>query len=50
MPDKEIHFPHKYLEKHQLDIYWPAIVEHGTARVEAIAFYQSIERNDKGNI
>ncbi len=50
VPDKEIHFPHKYLEKHQLDIYWPAIVEHGTARVEAIAFYQSIERNDKGNI
>jgi deoxyribodipyrimidine photo-lyase len=50
VPDKAIHFPHKYLEQHQFDVYWPAIVEHGVARIEAISFYQSIERNNEGNI
>ncbi len=48
VPDKEIHFPHKYLKKHQLGVYWPAIVEHSIARAEALAFYQAIEKSKEG--
>lgn len=40
IPDKVIHFPHAYIEKHNLDLYWPAIVEHKSARLQAIAFYK----------
>jgi len=49
VPDKEIHFPHKYMKKHQLGGYWPAIVEHSIARAEALAFYQAIEKSKEGN-
>nr|WP_211664960.1 deoxyribodipyrimidine photo-lyase [Litorilituus lipolyticus] len=44
VPEKYIHFPHKYLEEHQLNVYWSAIVEHSVARTEALAFYQAIEK------
>lgn len=40
IPDKEIHFPHQYIEKHKLNIYWPALVEHKSARLNAIEFYK----------
>ena len=40
VPDKHIHFPHQYIKKNQLAIYWPAMVEHKTARAQALAFYQ----------
>ncbi len=40
IPDKNIHFPHQYIEKHQLECYWPAIVEHKQARVKALSFYK----------
>lgn len=40
IPDKEIHFPHGYIEKHTLNVYWPAIVEHKKARLQALAFYK----------
>lgn len=40
VPDKKIHFPHQYIADKQLDIYWPAIVEHKTARLNALAFYK----------
>jgi len=42
VPDKVIHFPHHYLNKQGLSIYWPAIVEHKEARLAALAFYQSV--------
>ena len=37
---KHIHFPHQYIENQQLSLYWPAIVEHKTARLQALAFYK----------
>jgi deoxyribodipyrimidine photo-lyase len=37
---KDIHFPHQYIKKNLLSIYWPAIVEHKEARVKALAFYK----------
>jgi deoxyribodipyrimidine photo-lyase len=37
---KDIHFPHQYIQKNQLNIYWPAIVEHKEARIKALAFYK----------
>lgn len=40
VPDKEIHFPHDYLAKHNMKTYWPAIVEHKQAREQALAFYK----------
>jgi deoxyribodipyrimidine photo-lyase len=40
IPDKEIHFPHAYMNKHSLNLYWPAIVEHKTARLQALNFYK----------
>lgn len=43
VPDKHIHFPHGYLaQHHQSDDYhgyWPAIVDHKSARDQALAFY-----------
>ena len=44
---KDIHFPHKYLQKHKLAIYWPAIVDHSSARIQALNFYQLIEKKEK---
>lgn len=40
LPDKEIHFPHAYLAKHNLKNYWPAIVDHKQARLAALDFYR----------
>ena len=40
IPDKEIHSPHKFIDKNQLAIYWPTIVEHKTARLMALDFYK----------
>lgn len=40
IPDKHIHFPHKYLKEQGLKIYWPAIVEHKDARAKALAFFK----------
>jgi deoxyribodipyrimidine photo-lyase len=37
---KDIHFPHQYIRKNKLNIYWPAIVEHKEARIKALAFYK----------
>ncbi len=44
---KDIHFPHKYLQTHKLDVYWPAIVDHASARTKALTFYKSIESKEK---
>jgi deoxyribodipyrimidine photo-lyase len=40
MPVKDIHFPHKYIESQKLNLYWPPIVEHKAARLQALAFYK----------
>lgn len=40
VPNKEIHFPHSYIKKNNLTVYWPAMVEHKEARLNAIAFYK----------
>lgn len=40
IPDKQIHFPHQYLAKQKLSLYWPPIVEHKEARINALAFYK----------
>ncbi|WP_371188627.1 deoxyribodipyrimidine photo-lyase [Thalassotalea maritima] len=40
VPDKHIHFPHEYIEQHNLECYWPAIVDHKQARLRALAFYK----------
>jgi deoxyribodipyrimidine photo-lyase len=40
IPSKDIHFPHGFIDKNELDTYWPAIVEHKQARVKALAFYK----------
>jgi len=40
LPDKEIHFPHPYIAKENLALYWPAIVEHKPARLAALEFYR----------
>ena len=46
VPLKYLHFPHQYLAEHNLQHhYWPAIVEHKAARLEALAFYQSTLNN-----
>lgn len=41
VPDKHIHFPHDYLEKNGRHEYWPAIVDHKTARQTALDFYKA---------
>ena len=38
--DKAIHFPHQYIKDNELNVYWPAIVEHKEARLKALAFYK----------
>ncbi|ARD44645.1 deoxyribodipyrimidine photo-lyase [Colwellia sp. PAMC 21821] len=40
LPDKEIHFPHQYIAKEKLSLYWPAIVDHKEARLAALDFYR----------
>lgn len=40
LPDKQIHFPHKYIKQHNLSIYWSEIVDHKEARLNALAFYK----------
>lgn len=40
IPTKELHFPHKYIAKMNLKVYWPAIVDHKEAREKALNFYQ----------
>lgn len=40
VPDKYIHFPHDYLAGTQETNYWPAIVDHKSARQQALNFYQ----------
>lgn len=40
LPDKEIHFPHQYIAKEKLTLYWPAIVDHKQARLAALEFYR----------
>jgi deoxyribodipyrimidine photo-lyase len=40
LPDKDIHFPHHFIKKNKLDIYWPTIVEHKEARLNALDFYK----------
>lgn len=40
IPNKEVHFPHNFITKNKLKLYWPAIVEHKVARVNALAFYK----------
>ncbi len=40
LPDKEIHFPHQYIAKTKLSLYWPAIVDHKQARLAALDFYR----------
>lgn len=40
IPDKEIHFPHSFISKNKINAYWPAIVEHKEARLQALAFYK----------
>jgi len=40
LPDKEIHFPHQYIAKEKLTLYWSAIVDHKQARLAALEFYR----------
>ena len=40
VPDKHIHFPHAFIKKQHLSTYWPAIVDHKEARLNALAFYK----------
>lgn len=40
IPDKEIHAPHSFIKKSNLDIYWPTIIEHKEARLMALDFYK----------
>jgi len=40
VPAKLIHFPHKYLEDRQLNVYVKPLVDHKTARLRALAFYK----------
>ncbi len=42
IPIKHIHFPHEYIGKNGIQGYWPAIVEHKTARLNALEFYKAI--------
>jgi deoxyribodipyrimidine photo-lyase len=41
LPSKQIHFPHPYLaDTDQTDLYCPPIVDHKTAREQALGFYK----------
>lgn len=41
VPLKYLHFPHEYLQQSENNNYWPAIVEHKSARLKALAFYKA---------
>lgn len=41
--NKDIHFPHKVIKSEKIKAYWPAIVDHKTARENALDFYKSKE-------
>ncbi len=45
--NKDIHFPHKVIKSEKLNVYWPAIVDHKTARQNALDFYKSSETSNK---
>lgn len=40
VPAKHIHFPHEYLAKQDSHDYWPAAVDHKSARQAALDFYK----------
>lgn len=40
IPDKDIHFPHQFIKKNNMDIYIEPIVDHKEARLKALAFYK----------
>ncbi|TYK66207.1 deoxyribodipyrimidine photo-lyase [Colwellia echini] len=40
IPDKQIHFPHKYMEQNNISGYVKPIVDHKEARLKALAFYK----------
>jgi deoxyribodipyrimidine photo-lyase len=40
IPDKHIHFPHTFIKDHKKAVYWPSIVDHKQARLNALAFYK----------
>jgi deoxyribodipyrimidine photo-lyase len=40
IPNKSIHFPHVFIEKNNLNTYWPSVVDHKEARLKALAFYK----------
>ncbi len=40
VPDKQIHFPHKYLADSGSKVYWAPLVDHGTARQRALAVFK----------
>lgn len=44
--NKDIHFPHKVIKSEKLNVYWPAIVDHKTARENALDFYKSSETSN----
>ncbi|MCF7354144.1 deoxyribodipyrimidine photo-lyase [Vibrio sp. CK2-1] len=41
VPLKHLHFPHEYIKQNDIDTYWPAIVDHPTARQQALSFYKA---------
>ncbi len=41
IPDKEIHFPHKYIEQQKIECYWPAMIEHKFARQRALDYFKN---------
>ena len=41
VPLKQLHFPHTYLAQANINNYWPAIVEHKAARLQALDFYKA---------
>lgn len=42
VPLKHLHFPHDYLIKHNMEDYWPAVVEHKQARLNALDLFKSV--------
>lgn len=41
VPNKHIHFPHVFLDNNNISSYWPAVVEHKMARLNALDFYKA---------
>ena len=42
LSNKDIHFPHQYLARQKITGYWPAIVDHKSARLRALVCYQQV--------